>query len=239
MKIHPDSVSLDSYQQMADYYFSYVDSKPFNAYYERPGTLALLPEVKGKRVLDAGCAAGWYTAWLLDHGAQVTAVDLSPNMVERTHQRVGEHARILQADLNLPLDDLTDASFDIVLSSLTLHYLKDWTGVLSEFRRILVPGGTLVFSVHHPFMDFTVFKRENYFLTELLEDEWNTTAGPVKVYFYRRPLSQIITAVLEAGFLLEKLSEPMPTQEFQAAQPEAYQRLTKRPQFLFLRARKP
>lgn len=239
MKIHPDSVSLGSYQQMADYYFSYVDSKPFNAYYERPGTLALLPEVKGKRVLDAGCAAGWYTAWLLDHGAQVTAVDLSPNMVERTHQRVGERARILQADLNLPLDDLTDASFDIVLSSLTLHYLKDWTGVLSEFRRILVPGGTLVFSVHHPFMDFTVFKRENYFLTELLEDEWNTTTGPVKVYFYRRPLSQIITAVLEAGFLLEKLSEPMPTQEFQAAQPEAYQRLTKRPQFLFLRARKP
>lgn len=239
MKIHPDSVSLDSYQQMADYYFSYVDSKPFNAYYERPGTLALLPEVKGKRVLDAGCAAGWYTAWLLDHGAQVTAVDLSPNMVERTHRRVGELARILQADLNLPLDDLADASFDVVLSSLTLHYLKDWTEVLSEFRRILVPGGTLVFSVHHPFMDFTVFKRENYFLTELLEDEWNTTSGPVKVHFYRRPLSRIVTAVLEAGFLLEKLSEPMPTEEFRAAQPEVYQRLTKRPQFLFLRARKP
>lgn len=239
MKIHPDSVSLDSYQQMADYYFSYVDTKPFNAYYERPGTLALLPEVKGKRVLDAGCAAGWYTAWLLDHGAQVTAVDLSPNMVERTHRRVGELARILQADLNLPLDDLADASFDVVLSSLTLHYLKDWTEVLSEFRRILVPGGTLVFSVHHPFMDFTVFKRENYFLTELLEDEWNTTSGPVKVHFYRRPLSRIVTAVLEAGFLLEKLSEPMPTEEFRAAQPEVYQRLTKRPQFLFLRARKP
>jgi SAM-dependent methyltransferase len=239
MKIHPDSVSLDSYQQMADYYFSYVDTKPFNAYYERPGTLALLPEVKGKRVLDAGCAAGWYTAWLLDHGAQVTAVDLSPNMVERTHRRVGERARILQADLNLPLDDLADASFDVVLSSLTLHYLKDWTEVLSEFRRILVPGGTLVFSVHHPFMDFTVFKRENYFLTELLEDEWNTTSGPVKVHFYRRPLSRIVTAVLEAGFLLEKLSEPMPTEEFRAAQPEVYQRLTKRPQFLFLRARKP
>jgi SAM-dependent methyltransferase len=239
MKIHPDSVSLDSYQQMADYYFSYVDTKPFNAYYERPGTLALLPEVKGKRVLDAGCAAGWYTAWLLDHGAQVTAVDLSPNMVERTHRRVGELARILQADLNLPLDDLADASFDVVLSSLTLHYLKDWTEVLSEFRRILVPGGTLVFSVHHPFMDFTVFKRENYFLTELLEDEWNTTSGLVKVHFYRRPLSRIVTAVLEAGFLLEKLSEPMPTEEFRAAQPEVYQRLTKRPQFLFLRARKP
>jgi SAM-dependent methyltransferase len=239
MKIHPDSVSLESYQEMAEYYFGYVDTKPFNAYYERPGTLSLLPEVNGKQVLDAGCAAGWYTQWLLDHGAQVTALDLSPNMIEMTRKRVGNRARSLQADLNLPLDFLADKSFDVVLSSLTLHYLKDWARVLSEFHRILVPGGCLVFSVHHPFMDFSVFKRENYFLTELLEDEWNTHKGPVKVNFYRRPLSQIVSSVLEAGFLLEKLIEPMPTEEFRAAQPDVYLRLTKRPQFLFLRARKP
>jgi hypothetical protein len=58
MKIHPDSVSLQSYEDMAEYYFSYVDQKPFNAYYERPATLSLLPDVTGKRVVDAGCAAG-------------------------------------------------------------------------------------------------------------------------------------------------------------------------------------
>ena len=46
-------------------------------------------DVKGKKVLDAGCAAGWYTKWLLDNEADVTAVDFSPNMIEMTKKRVG------------------------------------------------------------------------------------------------------------------------------------------------------
>lgn len=59
--INKDSVSLNSYEEMAEYYFKYVDIKPLNAYYERPATISLLPQVRGKKVLDAGCAAGWYT----------------------------------------------------------------------------------------------------------------------------------------------------------------------------------
>lgn len=51
---------------MAEYYFKVIDTKSFNAYYERPGTLYLLPKVKDKNVLDVGCAAGWYTNWLLE-----------------------------------------------------------------------------------------------------------------------------------------------------------------------------
>lgn len=239
MKTHEDSVSLNSYEDMAEYYFSYVDRKPFNAYYERPATLSLLPEVTGKKVLDAGCAAGWYTQWLLEKGAEVTAVDFSPRMIEMTRKRVRERAEIIRADLHEPLHFIGNEAMDIVLSSLALHYLKDWALVMSEFNRILTKDGLLIFSVHHPFMDFTVFKRDNYFLTELLEDEWDTQNGKVKVQFYRRPLSQIFSAVLEAGFLIENVLEPMPTEEFKAALPDIYQRLTQKPQFLFIKARKP
>lgn len=233
-----ESVSYDSYEEMAEYYFKYVDTKPFNAYYERPATLSLLPDVKGKRVLDAGCAAGWYTQWLLDKGANVTAVDFSPNMIEMTKKRVGSKAEVIRADLNEPLDFIQDESMDIVLSSLALHYLKDWNPVMREFNRILKKEGEFVFSVHHPFMDFTVFKRENYFMTELLDDEWDTHIGKVKVQFYRRPLSKIIAAVIEAGFVMERLLEPMPIEQFKIEQPEVYDRLTKNPQFLFIKARK-
>jgi SAM-dependent methyltransferase len=236
LTIHPDSVSLDAYEAMSEHYFKDVDTKPWNAYYERPGTLSLLPDVRGKKVLDAGCAAGWYTKRLLDNGAKVIAVDFSPKMIEMTRQRVGDNAEVIRADLNQPLDFIADKSLDIVLSSLTLHYLKTWETVMSEFHRVLKPKGNLVFSVHHPFMDFTVFKRENYFLTELLEDEWKSTK--VKVQFYRRPLNQIINPVLEAGFTIEKLLEPMPTEQFKSADPEGYAKLTRRPQFLFIRARK-
>lgn len=238
IKVHKDSVSIDSYENMAEYYFEHVDNKPHNAYYERPAILSLLPSVSDKNVLDAGCAAGWYTKWLLEHGASVTAIDFSPNMIEMTKRRVGNAARIIQADLNNPLDFIEDQSLDIVLSSLTLHYLKDWNKVMSEFNRVLKDAGQLVFSVHHPFMDFADFNRENYFLTELLEDEWRTYNGKVKVEFYRRPLHEIIMPLLDAGFTIEKLLEPMPTEEFKNTQPNIYERLSRRPQFLFIRAKK-
>ena len=232
------SISYDSYEDMAEYYFEHVDNKPFNALYERPGTLALMPDIKGKRVLDAGCAAGWYTKWLVDSGAEVVAIDFSPKMVEMTKKRVGDNTIVKVHDLNESLDFLEDESFDIVLSSLVLHYLKDWDNVMKEFNRILKTDGHLIFSVHHPFMDFTVFERENYFSTELLEDDWTTHEGKVKVKFYRRPLNKIISPVVNARFMIEELSEPMPTEEFRIKQPEADDRLTKKPQFLFIRCKK-
>lgn len=236
MKMHKDSVSRPSYETMAEYYFEYVDHKPFNAFYERPGTLSLLPDVRGRHVLDAACAAGWYTEWLLEHGAQVTAVDFSQCMVKMTKKRVGNRARIVQADLNYPLDFLADQSVDIVLSSLTLHYIRDWGPLFSEFHRILKDKGQFVFSIHHPFMDFSYFQSKDYFRTELLEDEWNTHRGPVKVQFYRRPLTSIFSFLTQAGFVVHRLLEPMPIEEFKAIDPERYDRLTKRPQFLFIGA---
>lgn len=236
--VNKDSVSFNSYEEMAEHYFTYVDTKPFNAYYERPATLSLLTDVKGKKVLDAGCAAGWYTKWLLEKGASVIALDFSPNMVEMTKKRVENKAEVIRADLNNPLDFIEDKSIDIVLSSLTFHYIKNWDPVMGEFNRILKDGGQLIFSVHHPFMDFTVFNKENYFLTELLEEEWSTINGKVKVQFYRRPLSDIIASVTSSGFVVEKLLEPMPTEQFRIERPDTYDILTKRPQFLFIRAKK-
>lgn len=138
--------------------------------------------------------------------------------------------------MNDLLDFIEDKSLDIVLSSLTLHYLKNWDTAMSEFNRILKDGGQLIFSVHHPFMDFTVHNKENYFLTELLEEEWSTINGKVNVQFYRRPLCDIIASITNSGFLIEKLLEPMPIEQFKIEKPDTYEKLTKRPQFLFIRA---
>lgn len=231
-------ISFDAYNNMAEYYFKYVDTKPYNAYYERPATLSLLPKVEDKCILDAGCAAGWYTNWLIENGAEVTSIDFSPKMIEMTKRRVGDKAKIHRADLNETLDFIDDEEFDIVLSSLTLHYLKEWDKVMDEFYRILKESGIMIFSVHHPFMDFTVFNRKNYFSTELLADEWQTHKGKEEVQFYRRPLNKIISPVLKAGFVIEELLEPMPTEKFKLALPKAYDKLTKKPQFLFIKARK-
>jgi len=51
-------------------------------------------------------------------------------------------------------------------------------------------------------------------------------------------LCKIISPVIDAGFIIEKLIEPMPTEKFEELHPSMYEKLTKKPQFLFLRARK-
>jgi SAM-dependent methyltransferase len=186
------------------------------------------------KVLDAGCGSGWYAEYLLKHGATVTAFDINADFVALTQARVGGRARVLQADLAEPLEFADDNEFDVVVCPLVMHYLKGWQPVFREFYRVLKPRGILVFSTHHPFTDWKLFNKENYFATELVEDEWDIG----KVTFYRRPLTMISQDLEAMGFFIERLLEPQPTEDFRRVHPEGYERLTKNPWFLMIRAQK-
>ncbi len=221
------------YEPFAQRYADVVDTKPHNAYYERPATLAMLPDLQGKRILDAGCGSGWYAEYYAEHGASVTSVDASETMVRLTKNRLGDRVNAFCADLNKPLDSLTDNSFDLVVSPLTMHYLEKWEPVFAEFRRLLILGGTLLFSTHHPFTDIELSDKGDYFLQELLEDDWGL-GHPI--HYYRRPLSAMTEALASAGFLIERIVEPQPSEEFRRIAPEAYKRMVGRPWFLIIRA---
>lgn len=211
-----------------------MDLKPWNAHYERPAVLSLLPPLAGLRVLDAGCGSGWYAEQLARSGAMVTAFDRNERFVALTRARVaGFEADVLRADLSDPLSFAADETFDAVVCPLVLHYVRDWGAPLKEFHRILKPGGILVFSTHHPFMDWKLFERADYFAIERLDDTWDV--GPVS--FYRRPLNAMSEALDAAGFWIERLLEPRPTEEFRQADPAGYERLQKNPWFLVIRAR--
>ena len=223
---------------MAKYYENYVDTKPFNAYYERPATLSLLPELKNKKALDIGCAGGWYTKYLLDNGADVTAVDVNINMVEAAKRRIQNKCPVIQGDINQGFDFIPDESMDIALASLVLHYIKNLDNAFAEINRTLKLNGELIFSVHHPLMEFIFFERDNYMAIELLDDEWTMGEEKITLQFYRRPLSKLLQPLIDKGFYIEKILEPEPTEEFKEKVPEAYERLLKRPNFLFVKARK-
>ncbi len=233
-------LGYETWENLAEAYAEKVETKAHNALYERPATLSLLPALQGKRILDAGCGPGVYAKILLQQGAEVVAFDRSPKMVALAEKRVGEAALVLQADFEEPLDFASDEEFDVVLSSLALDYVEDWHPIFNEFFRVLKSGGTLVFSVGHPFGGYRRFREDaDYFQTEVKKETWTGFGFEIEVPFYRRPLSAIVNPLIAAGFVLERILEPVPLEEFKRSDPLDYEKLIKEPGFLCVRAQKP
>lgn len=225
-----------TFNQLAHVYENSIDKEGlYNTDYERPAMIDELPEqLVGKHILDAGCAAGWYTEQFVEKGAHVVATDLSPKMVEATERRIGEKAQVMCLDLadDLPFDN---QSFDFIVSSLTLHYLEDWNQTFSEFKRILRPNGTVLFSVHHPFLDVNM--DISYFRIEKIHEKWKKDGKVYDVSFYRRSLESIINQTAKY-FTIDKVVGPKPTENFKKQAPEKYDKLMRRPNFLIVKASK-
>jgi SAM-dependent methyltransferase len=239
MEERPKPVALDAYEALAERFAALVDRKAENAYVERPATLSLMPDLEGKRVLDAGCGPGVYARLLIERGANVVGVDASPKMIELARKRVGDRAEFRMWDLRDPPDFLEDGSFDIVLASLVVDYIEDWTQLFGEFARILRDGGVFVFSIHHPFAEYAHAESENYYATEVTEYVWRGFGEPhVTVPSYRRPMEAVILPLAHNGFVVERIVEPRPTQECKARDPDVYEKLSKRPGFMCIRAKK-
>lgn len=231
--------ALDAYDSMAEAYAAAIEENPRSAYYERPALMDLLPDVSGRRVLDAGCGPGVMMEWFLSQGANVVGVDVSANMLKLAEQRVGDAAVLHVADLEEPMPFLEDSSFDVILSSGTLGYVRDWLALFREFSRVLKPGGCVVFSVGHPCSEYTLNETDDYFSTELREYTWRGLGDTIVVPCYRRPLSHMTEPIVRAGFSIERVVEPVPTEEFAEIEPEEYAQLMRRPRVLCVRVRKP
>jgi SAM-dependent methyltransferase len=203
----------DAYDRLAAVWAATTDDGPFNGLLERPALRSLVPApLAGLAVLDAGCGSGAQAQWLLDQGAAVTGVDLSPRMIEQAKRRCQGRGRFLVADLAEPLP-VEPHSLDGITSSLTLHYLQDWSVPLRSFASALRPGGWAVISLDHPFGPRLPSQQGGYFDTELVTDTWRKADVEVSQRFWRRPLSAVASAFADAGFVIDRITEPQPSPE--------------------------
>jgi len=158
----------DVYDRLAPVWSATTDDGPFNGGLERPALRSLIPRpLAGSTVLDAGCGSGAQCAWLLDQGAEVVGVDLSPGMIEMASDRCSGRGRFLVADLAEPLP-VPPNSCDGVSSSLALHYLREWSVALASFATVLRPGGWVVLSLDHPFGPTLAGQNGGYIAAELV-----------------------------------------------------------------------
>ncbi|MEM7688629.1 MAG: class I SAM-dependent methyltransferase [Pseudomonadota bacterium] len=233
-------IALDAYEALADAYAAKAETKAENGFNEHPAIRAVIGDVAGVEALDAGCGPGFLTRDLLAAGAsRVAAFDVSPRMVELAQTRVGAKAHVFCADMAQPLTGLADASFDLVVSSLALDYVRDWSRPLGEFCRVLRAGGRLVFSVQHPMGSFDWFQPTSAFGVHYCEAQWRGfTDEPVTVPDYYRSFEEIINPLLASGFTLTRLHETRTIEALKAIDPRKYERHSVKPTFMVIDAQR-
>jgi len=117
-------------------------------YLEKPAMFRALPNLRGKSVLCIGCGTGEECDRLIKLGAKrVVGIDVSKNLIREAQQAFPDiefHTMDMER-LRFP-----HRSFDVVYSSLTMHYIPSWKKTLAGVKAVLKPGGLYIFSTHHP-----------------------------------------------------------------------------------------
>jgi SAM-dependent methyltransferase len=234
----PSDAEITNYDPIADRFLEHV-ARPnsWNNLYERPNMIVRLPELKGKAVLDLGCATGFYTEYALNKGVKsVTAVDISQVLLDRLASRIkSPKLKLYRADISQPMTFLKSESFDCVICSLVIDYIKDWEPLFKESRRITKKGGWVVLAVHHPFSMYVYRNRQDYFSLKMIEDTWaRKSAQPFKTNYYIRPLNEVLRPIIQSKFKIISIEEPPPDERCKEISPEAYKEMMDRPPFLFI-----
>ncbi|MCB9779361.1 MAG: methyltransferase domain-containing protein [Alphaproteobacteria bacterium] len=237
----PKSADLPLYTRHAREYARKSAAGLYNAAYERPALLSLLPDVRGKAVLDLGCGAGPLGIELERRGARVTGLDRSAELLALARRELSAGARLIQHDFAAPLP-LADGCCDGVTASLCLHYLRDWGPTMAELFRVLRPGGFVALSTHHPMDTFHHHPDDSYFAHREIHEQWKVPGvkeGLVAVRFWHQSLEGLFTVFRDSGFQVDRLHEPLPLDVGEHIDPEGVRRLRRMPSFILFRLIKP
>ncbi|MCS7106382.1 MAG: methyltransferase domain-containing protein [Candidatus Aenigmarchaeota archaeon] len=129
-----------------------VYENPLVALEEKP-LLKIIGNVRGKRVLDAGCGTGRITVKLLEKGAKVFGIDISEKMLERARVKAKKFKKRCELKLaSVYKIPYPKNSFDMVVCNLVTSHLQNLKKAIAEMARVLKPKGFLIISDLHPWV---------------------------------------------------------------------------------------
>lgn len=216
---------------------------PPNETLEKPVLWELIGSLENCRVLDLGCGDAGIAKEILDRGAQsYLGVDGSHNMVMAARRVLsGTPAQVIHAKIESW--EYPPEAFDLVISRLALHYIRELDSVFRSVCSTLKAGGRFVFSVEHPVItssdkgwqqgvrqDWVV---DDYFNTGLRKTFWK--GG--EVIKYHRTVEDYYLALKNAGFVVDQLREARPRRE-NFTDEATFLRRNRIPLFLILAAEK-
>jgi len=238
----------------------YDDANFFSAYEKMPRSVqgleaagewyvlkTLIPNLRNKNVLDLGCGFGWHCRYAREQQASsVIGVDISEKMLQKAREMTNDP---LISYIKMPIEEIhfSNAPFDVVISSLAIHYIESFELICKKVYDCLATGGTFVFSVEHPI--FTSRSEQDWYY----DDKGNTLHWPVDNYAtegvrettfltenvikYHRTISTYINDLINAGFSINAVKESTPSDEMLKNIPGMKDE-TRRPMFLMISAEK-
>ena len=188
-------------------------------YILNPVLFALVGDIAGRTILDAGCGTGYLCRLFAKQGAQVTGVEPAASLfayaVEREQtERLG--IDYIQEDLSvLTLDHM---AFDIVVANMVFMDIPDYQSAIQHCINVLKPGGHFIFSLLHPCFDEVNrpdfekgYRTKGYIRVDEYLREF--MVQQIVGYYIHRPLSAYLNLVIDAGCTIRQVIEPTLTPE--------------------------
>jgi SAM-dependent methyltransferase len=180
----------------------------------------------GANVCDIACGEGYLSRFLGQLGPQeVIGIDFSAALIDVAIQRSNRPNLSYRVDDAQHLRTFSEASIDVAVSQMAIMDIPDHRALFSSVRRVLKEGGTFVFSLLHPCFEapFHVPDEPQYLVDTggnpiayivrryAKEGFWQSGGTGVRGHMgaYHRTLSTLLNDLLAAGFLLERLDEPV------------------------------
>jgi SAM-dependent methyltransferase len=169
--------------------------------------LALLGDLAGQEVLDAGCGEGFLARVLAAHGAQVTGIDASPRLIAMAREK-DPHSIIAYhvADLSQPLPGFV-GHFDRIGSHLVLNDVADHRGFAATLASVARPGARVVLALNSPYAAVVRGHIRDYFANGALGRYGGLAQQGIQAQYYHRTLEEYLDAFLSVGMHLAALAD--------------------------------
>ncbi len=192
---------------------------------EIPELFRLIGDVNNLSVLDLGCGTGGHDRKLIDLGAKkVLGIDLSNNMINEARKNTNTD-KIEYRVMSMNNIDTIDEKFDLVISSLAIHYIEDYDSLCKKVYNLLNTGGRFIFSYGHPMDSCAILDDYSNNYVEInnkkyyLISDYNNEGKRISHWYvdgvetYHRNVSHLINGLIDAGFKLEHVTESYATDE--------------------------